>query len=104
MNILNINVLSKMKYWYRLVILFKRILLQKKQRFSLVGDVSDSSFDAIKNQLSGMNFHVFNSTAQGYWVRFWDDYSEYVLSFTSGGIVVQIELEHWKPEGVKFYR
>ena len=94
----------KMKYWFRLVILFKRILLQKKQRFSLVGDVSDSSFDAIKNQLSGMNFHVFNSTAQGYWVRFWDDYSEYVLSFTSGGKVIQIELEHWKPEGVKFYR
>ena len=51
-----------------------------------------------------MNFHVFNSTAQGYWVRFWDDYSEYVLSFTSGVIVIQIELEHWKPEGVKFQR
>ena len=51
-----------------------------------------------------MRFHVFNSTAQGYWVRFWDDYSEYVLSFTSEGKVIQIELEHWKPEGVKFYR
>jgi hypothetical protein len=51
-----------------------------------------------------MRFQVFNPTSEGYWVRFWDDYSEYVLSFTSGGKVIQIELEHWKPEGVKFQR
>jgi len=93
-----------MKYWFRLVIFLKSISFQKKRRYFLKGDVSGSSFDAIKALLSGMNFHVFNSTAQGYWVRFWDDYSEYVLSFTSGGKVIQIELEHWKPEGVKFYR
>ena len=93
-----------MKYWFRLVIFLKFITLQKKQRFFLEGAISGSSFDTIKALLSGMNFHVFNSTAQGYWVRFWDDYSEYVLSFTSEGKVIQIELEHWKPEGVKFYR
>jgi hypothetical protein len=93
-----------MKYWFRLVIFLKNISFQKKQRYFLKGDVSGSSFDTIKAHLSGMNFHVFNSTAQGYRVRFWDDYSEYVLSFTSGGKVIQIELEHWKPEGVKFQR
>jgi hypothetical protein len=93
-----------MKYWFRLVIFFKSISFQKKQRFFLKGDISESSFDTIKAQLSGMRFHVFNPTKEGYLVRFWDDYSEYVLSFTSGGIVIQIELEHWKPEGVKFQR
>jgi len=93
-----------MKYWFRLVIFLKSISFQKKQRYFLKGDVSGSSFDTIKAHLSGMNFHVFNPTAEGYMVRFWDDYSEYVLSFTAGGKVIQIELEHWKPEGVKFQR
>ena len=93
-----------MKYWFRLLIFFKSITFQKKQRVFLKGDISESTFDTIKTQLSGMRFQVFNPTNEGYWVRFWDDYSEYVLSFTSGGIVIQIELEHWKPEGVKFQR
>ena len=83
-----------MKYWYRLVIFLKSITLQKKQRFSLEGDISDCSFDVIKTQLSGMQFNVFKQTNEGYMVRFWDDYTEYVLSFTSGGKVKQIELEH----------
>ena len=65
-------------------------------------DISESSFDAIKAQLSGMRFQVFNPTAEGYTVRFWDDYTEYILSFTSGGKVIRIELEHWKEVGVKF--
>lgn len=93
-----------MKYWFRLVIFFKSITFQKKRRFFLKGDVTGSAFDSIKAQLSGMRFQVFNPTTEGYWVRFWDDYSEYVLSFTSGGIVIEIELEHWKPEGFKFQR
>lgn len=91
-----------MKYWFRLVIFLKSISFQKKRRFFLKGDVSGSSFDTIKAQLSGMHFHVFNPTAEGYLVRFWDDYTEYVLSFTSGGKVIKIELEHWKEVGVKF--
>lgn len=91
-----------MKYWYRLVIFLKSITLQKKQRFSLEGDISDCSFDVIKTQLSGMQFNVFKQPTEGYMVRFWDDYTEYVLSFTSGGKVKQIELEHWKDAGVKF--
>lgn len=91
-----------MKYWYRLVILLKKITLQEKQKFSLQMDITESSFDVIQAQLNGMHFHIFNTTAEGYWVRFWDDYTEYILSFTSGGKVKQIELEHWKPEGVKF--
>jgi hypothetical protein len=49
-----------------------------------------------------MQFNVFKQTNEGYMVRFWDDYTEYVLSFTSGGKVKQIELEHWKDAGVKF--
>lgn len=49
-----------------------------------------------------MSFQVFNSTDDKYKVRFWDDYTEYVLSFTSGGKVIQIELEHWKEAGIKF--
>ncbi len=91
-----------MKYWYRLVIFFKRTILQKKQRFLLVEDVSGCSFDTIKTQLSGMNFRVFNPTGEGYMVRFWDEYTEYILSFTSGGNAIRIELEHWKEVGVKF--
>jgi hypothetical protein len=93
-----------MKYWYRFIIFIKSILLQKKQKYSLLEDVSDCSFDTIKARLSGMHFHVFNPTLEGYMVRFWDDYTEYVLSFTSGGKVIQIELEHWKEAGVKFGR
>lgn len=91
-----------MKYWYRLVIFFKRNILFQRQKYTLVGDVSGCSFDAIKQQLSGMNFQVFNSTAEGYWVRFWDHYTEYIISFTPGGKLKQIELEHWKDVGVKF--
>ena len=91
-----------MKYWYRLVIFLKSITLQKKQRFSLEGDISDCSFDVIKTQLSGMQFNVFKQTNEGYMVRFWDEYTEYILSFTSGGNAIRIELEHWKEVGVKF--
>ncbi len=91
-----------MKYWFRLVIFFKSITFQKKQRFFLKGDISDCSFDTIKAQLSDMRFQVFNPTAEGYMVRFWDDYTEYVLSFSSGGKVIKIEFEHWKEAGVKF--
>lgn len=91
-----------MKYWYRFVIFIKRVMLQKKQKCSLLSDISDCTFDAIKAQLSSMSFQVFNSTDDKYKVRFWDDYTEYVLSFTSGGKVIQIELEHWKEAGIKF--
>ena len=91
-----------MKYWYRFVIFIKRVMLQKKQKCSLLGDISDCTFDAIKAQLSSMSFQVFNSTDDKYKVRFWDVYTEYVLSFTSGGKVIQIELEHWKEAGIKF--
>lgn len=91
-----------MKYWFRLLIFFKSITFQKKQRVFLKGDISESTFDTIKTQLSGMRFQVINPTAEGYMVRFWDDYTEYVLSFTSGGKVIKIELEHWKEAGVKF--
>lgn len=92
-----------MKYWFRLVIFFKRMTLQKKEKISLLEDVSGYSFDMIKKQMSGMQFQVFNSTFEGYRVRFWDDYTEYILSFTFGGKLIKIELEHWKKEGVKFY-
>lgn len=93
-----------MKYWYRLVIFFKRTILQKKQKISLLEDVSGCSFDTIKTQLGSMRFHVFNPTAQGYRVRFWDDYTEYILSFTFVGKLIKIELEHWKEVGEKFYK
>lgn len=91
-----------MKYWYRLIIFYKEFILKNKQKNTLLEDVSDCSLETIKNQLNGMHFRVFNTTAEGYMVRFWDDYTEYVLSFTSGGKVKQIELEHWKEAGIKF--
>ena len=91
-----------MKYWYRLIIFYKEFILKNKQKNTLLEDVSDCSLETIKNQLNGMHFLVFNTTAEGYMVRFWDDYTEYVLSFTSGGKVKQIELEHWKEAGIKF--
>ena len=47
---------------------------------------------------------MYLNKLQGYMVRFWDDYTEYIMSFTSGGKVKQIELEHWKEAGVKFFR
>lgn len=93
-----------MKYWYRLVIFFKRTIFQKKHKNVLTGDVTDCSFDAIRTQLSGMKFEVFNPTIDGYMVRFTDEYTEYVLSFTPGGKVKRIELEHWKDMGVRFGR
>ena len=91
-----------MKYWYRLIIFYKEFILKNKQKNTLLEDVSDCSLETIKSQLNGMHFRVFNTTAEGYMVRFWDDYTEYVLSFTSGGKVKQIELEHWKEVGIKF--
>lgn len=70
----------------------------------MLEDVSGYSFDMIKKQLSGIQFTVFNSTFEGYRARFWDDYTEYILSFTFGGKLIKIELEHWKEVGEKFYK
>ncbi len=91
-----------MKYWYRIVSYFKTMILRKKSKYTLVNDITNCTFDDIRDQLKGMDYQVLNSTTNGYFVRFSDEYTEYILSFTSGGKVIGIEFEHWKDMDVKF--
>lgn len=62
----------------------------------LLGKITGCTFEEIKKQLPGMKVTVFNITAEGFYTRFSDRYTEYVLSFSSNSIVIGIITEHWK--------
>ncbi len=93
-----------MEFWYKVVRFFNRVILRKQSRYTLVDDITDCTFDEIRAQLKGMKFQVYNPTVNGYLVRFSDDYTEYILSFTPGGKVIEIQLEHWKDMNIKFIK
>lgn len=93
-----------MRYWYKVIIFFKKIIFRNQNRFTLENDITNCTFDDIRAQLKGMKFKIYNSTSEGYLALFSDDYTEYVLSFTPGGKVIAIELEHWKDMNIKFVK
>jgi hypothetical protein len=93
-----------MKYWYRLIIYFKTVILRKRSKYTLIDDIANCTFEDIKTRLKGMDFTIFNSSEQGYFVRFSDEFTEYIVSFTPQGKVNRIEMEYWKELDLKFYR
>jgi hypothetical protein len=94
----------KMKHWlnnigFKINVFFDR-LFKKNNSNRLLGNISGSTFVEIKEQLSGMKVAVFNITAEGFSARFSDKYTEYVLSFSSIGIVIGLVTEYWKDTDV----
>lgn len=94
----------RMRFKHKVVNLFRRIIFQEKSRHALVNEITDCTFDDVREQLKGMSFKIFDVTSNGYKARFFDNYTEYVLSFTPGGKAIQIELEYWKDMDVKFVK
>ena len=91
-----------MKYWYKLVLLLNKIIFRNRSYSGLIDNVEGLTFEDIKAQLKGMKVTVFNRTDEGYFVRFTNFHTEYILSFTPEGLCRVIKFEHWKDLNVKF--
>lgn len=91
-----------MKYWYRLVLLLDKIIFRNSSYLGLIDDIKGLTFEEIKTQLKGMKVTIFNRTDEGYYARFTNFHTEYILSFTPSDKVKNIELEYWKDLNVKF--
>lgn len=97
-----------MKHWlnnigFKINVFFDRVFKKNNNTNNrLLEYIPGSTFVEIKEQLSGMKVAVFNETAKGFLCRFSDKDTEYVLSFSSIGIVIGLVTEYWKDMDVYF--
>lgn len=91
-----------MRYWYKLVLLLKKIILRNRSYSGLMDNIEGLTLDEVQAKLNGFNVVMYKKNKEVYIAKLTSFHTEYILSFTPEGLCKGIELEYWKDLNVKF--